>query len=106
MVSHNEKGFIVTSKSICSMLAVASLGLCAAANAAGLIPEPNANAVVYATKANPETLVLDARTAGRGFMTSTMSIPVVPGPFTFVYPQWIPGYHAPHGRSPTSRRSR
>ena len=80
-----------------SAFAVAALGLCAATSAAGLIPEPNANAVPYATQANPETLVLDARTAGRGFATSTMQIPVRPGPFTFVYPQWIPGYHAPHG---------
>ena len=96
-MSHNGKGVIVKSKSICSMLAVASLGLCAAASAAGLIPEPNANAVPLATKANPETLVLDARTAGRGFMTSTMSIPVEPGPFTFVYPEWIPGEHGPTG---------
>ena len=58
--------------------------------------EPNANAVPYATRANPETLVLDASTAGVGLATSTMEIPVRPGPFTLVYPKWIPGYHAPH----------
>ncbi len=80
-----------------SAFAAAALGLCVCAGAAGLIPEPNANAVPYATKADPEILVLDASTAGRGFATSTMQIPVRPGPFTFVYPQWIPGYHAPHG---------
>ncbi len=80
-----------------SAFAAAALGLCVSAGAAGLIPEPNANAVPYATKADPEILVLDASTAGRGFATSTMQIPVRPGPFTFVYPQWIPGYHAPHG---------
>ena len=80
-----------------SAFAVAALGLCTAAGAAGLIPEPNANAVPYATQANPEVLVLDASTVGRGFATSTMQIPVRPGPFTFVYPEWIPGYHAPHG---------
>lgn len=38
----------------------------------GLLPaeatEPNANAVSYATQGNPETLVLDARDAGRGLM--------------------------------------
>ncbi len=87
----------VKSKSICSMLAIASLGVCAASNAAGLIPEPNANAVPLATQSNPETLVLDASTAARGFMTSTMSIPVQPGQFTFVYPKWIPGEHGPTG---------
>ncbi len=80
-----------------SVFALAALGLCAASSAAGLIPEPNANAVPYATQANPETLVLDARMAGRGIAVSTMHIPVRPGPFTFVYPEWIPGYHSPAG---------
>jgi predicted metalloprotease with PDZ domain len=59
--------------------------------------EPNANAVSYATRGNPETLVLDAREVGRGIMTSTMAIPVRPGPFTLVYPKWIPGWHTPTG---------
>ncbi len=59
--------------------------------------EPNANAVSYATQDNPETLVLDARDAGRGLMTATMTIPVKPGPFTFVYPKWVPGEHGPTG---------
>ena len=79
-----------------SSLGIAALGLCAA-HAAGLIPEPNANALPFATRANPETLLLDARTAGRGFATSTMHIPVRPGAFTFVYPKWIPGEHGPTG---------
>ncbi len=59
--------------------------------------EPNANATPYATRNHPEILVLDARDAGRGLMTATMTIPVKPGPFTFVYPKWIPGEHAPSG---------
>jgi predicted metalloprotease with PDZ domain len=59
--------------------------------------EPNANAQPFATEANPETLVLDARNVGRGLMTSTMQIPVKPGPFTFVYPAWTPGEHGPTG---------
>jgi len=59
--------------------------------------EPNANAQPYATQENPETLVLDAREVGRGLMTSTMRIPVKPGPFTFVYPEWTPGEHGPTG---------
>jgi predicted metalloprotease with PDZ domain len=73
------------------LLACPCLGPLAAA------AEPNANATPYATQADPETLVLDASTAGRGFATSTLQIPVRPGPFTFVYPQWIPGYHSAHG---------
>ena len=77
-----------------SYLGLAALGLCVAQ--AGIIPEPNADAVPYATQGNPETLVVDASTAGRGFVTSTMNIPVKPGPFTFVYPEWIPAYHGPH----------
>ena len=59
--------------------------------------EPNANAQSYATQANPETLVLDARDVGRGLMTATMQIPVKPGAFTFVYPKWVPGEHGPTG---------
>ncbi|MGH8201713.1 MAG: M61 family peptidase [Steroidobacteraceae bacterium] len=59
--------------------------------------EPNANAQPYATQANPETLVLDARDAGRGLMTATMQIPVKAGEFTFVYPKWVPGEHGPTG---------
>jgi predicted metalloprotease with PDZ domain len=61
------------------------------------VPEPNASATSYATESDPETLVLDASTAGRGFATATMGIPVMPGPFTFVYPEWIPGDHGPTG---------
>lgn len=59
--------------------------------------EPNANAIAYATQANPEILVLDARNADRGLMTVRMRIPVKRGPFTFVYPKWIPGEHGPTG---------
>lgn len=62
-----------------------------------LADEPDASAISYATKSNPETIVLDARDIGRGFMTAAMGIPVKPGPFTFVYPKWIPGWHTPKG---------
>lgn len=61
-----------------------------ACQASGL-REPNSDAVSYATRANPEMLVLDASTAARGFVNSTLHIPVRPGPFTFVYPKWIGG---------------
>jgi predicted metalloprotease with PDZ domain len=55
------------------------------------------SATAYATQSDPMTLVLDARNASRGLMYSHMTIPVKPGPFTFVYPKWIPGEHGPTG---------
>lgn len=67
--------------------------LCAVSSAPAA--EPNANAQPYATQANPETLVLDAREVSRGLMTATMRIPAKPGAFTFVYPEWTPGEHGP-----------
>ena len=73
------------------------LVLCLAASASASAAGPNANAEPYATQANPEKLVLDARDVGRGLMTATMRIPVKPGPFTFVYPAWTPGEHGPTG---------
>jgi predicted metalloprotease with PDZ domain len=72
------------------------LALILGAAQAATASRPNATAAPYATRSDPETLRLDARTAGRGFATSTLRIPVRPGPFTFVYPEWIPGYHSPH----------
>lgn len=54
-------------------------------------------ATALATQSAPLTLVLDARDASRGLMYSHMTIPVKPGPFTFVYPKWIPGEHGPTG---------
>ncbi|MGH8319233.1 MAG: hypothetical protein ACREUL_14860 [Steroidobacteraceae bacterium] len=83
-------------KRLLPLYGVGLLALALCAPCASIAAEPNANAVPYATQANPETLVLDLSAAGRGLATSTMQIPVRPGPFTLVYPQWIPGYHAPH----------
>ncbi len=83
-------------KRLLTLCGVGLLAFALGAPHASTAAEPNANARPYATRSNPETLVLDASTADRGFATSTMHIPVRPGPFTFVYPQWIPGYHAPH----------
>src|SRR5579862_9646164 len=54
-------------------------------------------ATSYATKSDPMTLVLDARDTWRGLMYAHMTIPVKSGPFTFVYPKWIPGEHGPTG---------
>ncbi len=50
-----------------------------------------------ATKSNPMTVVLDERTAPRGYAYSHMTIPVKPGSFTLTYPEWIPGEHGPTG---------
>jgi predicted metalloprotease with PDZ domain len=50
-----------------------------------------------ATSSNPMTIVLDERTAPRGFAYTHMTIPVKPGPFTLDYPEWIPGEHGPTG---------
>ena len=46
---------------------------------------------------NPMTVLLDARQAPQGIMQSHMTIPVSSGPFTIVYPKWIPGEHGPTG---------
>lgn len=66
-----------------------------AAQAVGDYATPNATSL--STANNPETLVLDARDAARGLMHSHMTIPVKPGPFTLVYPKWVPGEHGPTG---------
>jgi predicted metalloprotease with PDZ domain len=54
-------------------------------------------ATPYATAAHPATVLLDATQASRGIMFAHEKIPVVPGPFTLVYPKWIPGEHGPTG---------
>ncbi len=45
----------------------------------------------------PITLTVDASTAARKFIRTTMVIPVKPGPLTLYYPKWIPGEHAGSG---------
>ncbi len=50
-----------------------------------------------ATAGNPLTVVLDERTAPRGFAYTHITVPVKPGPFTLDYPMWIPGEHGPTG---------
>lgn len=59
--------------------------------------EPNASVTSLSTQANPMTIVLDARQVSRGIMHAHFSIPAKPGPFTFVYPKWVPGEHGPTG---------
>jgi predicted metalloprotease with PDZ domain len=50
-----------------------------------------------ATPQNPATLVLDASRAGDGIIEVRERLPAAPGPFTLVYPKWIPGEHGPMG---------
>jgi predicted metalloprotease with PDZ domain len=52
-----------------------------------------------ATKAqNPVVkLEVDLRDAPRRVYHSRMEFPVKPGPYTLVYPKWIPGEHSPNG---------
>ncbi len=45
----------------------------------------------------PLTIAVDASSAPRGIYHVVVTMPAAPGPFTFVYPKWIPGYHGPVG---------
>src|SRR2546423_3319618 len=45
----------------------------------------------------PITLSVDATEAPRKLFHAHMTIPVMPGPLTLVYPKWIPGEHGPTG---------
>jgi predicted metalloprotease with PDZ domain len=45
----------------------------------------------------PMTLFVDARDATHNILHVKMEIPVRAGPFTLVYPEWIPGEHGPTG---------
>jgi predicted metalloprotease with PDZ domain len=40
---------------------------------------------------------VDASQAAQKIFHVKVSMPAKPGPFTFVYPEWIPGYHGPVG---------
>ncbi len=42
-------------------------------------------------------LAVDATDAPRRILHARMTIPAAPGPFTLVYPKWIPGEHGPTG---------
>ncbi len=56
-------------------------------------------ALVHVTMASAATMevTLDTRDLPRRLLHSTIEMPVSPGPFTFWYPEWIPGIHAPRG---------
>ncbi len=49
------------------------------------------------TAAAPIEINLDATRAAQKFFRVKVTLPASPGPFTFVYPRWIPGYHGPVG---------
>lgn len=40
---------------------------------------------------------VDATNAARSLLSTTLTIPVNPGPLTLFYPKWIPGEHSPTG---------
>ncbi len=44
-----------------------------------------------------EQLLVDATDAARNILHAAVTVPVTPGPFTLVYPKWIPGNHRPTG---------
>ncbi len=66
------------------LLSIAVLAACAAL---AQVPFALAQATVF----------VDATDARRGIFHSRLSIPVVPGAQTLVYPKWIPGEHTPTG---------
>ncbi len=45
----------------------------------------------------PIKLSVDASDATRRLLHTTMQFPVKPGPFSLLYPKWIPGEHGPTG---------
>ena len=54
--------------------------------------------LLYAAQSGPAIrLEVDARDAARNVFHVKEMIPVSPGPFTVVYPKWIPGNHRPSG---------
>src|SRR5579875_3246757 len=66
--------------------------LCAAAAAAAVLLTP-----CIASAQAPITLAVDLTDAPRKILHAQETMPVQPGPMTIVYPEWIPGEHAPSG---------
>ena len=50
-----------------------------------------------ADKPSPLRLEVDASDAARNILHCKLTVPARPGPFTLVYPKWIPGNHRPSG---------
>src|SRR5262245_14305034 len=53
--------------------------------------------IAVSAVAAPISLRVDATQAPRKIFYAEMTIPATPGPFTLVYPKWIPGEHGPTG---------
>ena len=45
-------------------------------------------------------VTVDLTDAPRNIYHAKLTVPVKPGPFTLVYPKWIPGNHRPSGPIP------
>jgi predicted metalloprotease with PDZ domain len=52
------------------------------------------------SNAHPIGLAVDLTDAPRNIYHAKLTVPVGPGPFTLVYPKWIPGNHRPSGPIP------
>ncbi len=76
-----------------------------AARGVGVSPTPfsatSASINVGEVRTDPDVglvqLHVDATHLSRRFLHARMEIPAHPGPFTLVYPEWIPGEHGPTG---------
>ena len=55
------------------------------------------SSLLHAQQASSIQLTVDATDAPRKILHAKMTIPVVGGPLTLVYPKWIPGEHGPTG---------
>ncbi|HWS78549.1 MAG TPA: M61 family peptidase, partial [Thermomonas sp.] len=75
------------------ILAVALLSALAIAAHAREVPA--ARAVPYAP--GPIAVEVDATNLGQRILRVRQAIPVQAGPLTLLYPQWLPGNHAPRG---------
>src|SRR5262245_30019971 len=62
-----------------------------------LVTASAVSATIAAQNPVRETLRVDASDAPRNILHSVVTIPVVPGAMTLVYPKWIPGNHRPTG---------
>ncbi len=54
-------------------------------------------ALCAAAQTGPIKIDVDASEATRRLIHVNMRLPVAPGPFTLLYPKWIPGEHGPTG---------
>lgn len=71
----------------------AALALAFACAAGAQVPPPQD--VPYAP--GPIAIEVDATNLAQRIIGVTQRIPVQPGPLTLLYPQWLPGNHAPRG---------